>query len=98
VESVDPVDDRLMVDREQAPDTAKAVTFEVELERRLFHFVIIAERLGRGRVLAATPLALKALTPHARKTGSDLARRVLATGASNHVERYIIVCFDLDSP
>lgn len=87
-----------MVDRKQAPDATKAVAFKVELERRLFCFVVIAERSGRGRVLAATLLALKALTSRARKTGFDLARRVLAAGTSNHVERYTTVCLDLDSP
>ena len=98
MKGVDPVDDRLVVDRKQAPDAAKAVAFEVEFECRLFCFVIIAEWSRHWRVLAATLLALKTLTTRACKTGSDLARSVLAVGTSNHVERYSIICLALDSP
>ena len=87
-----------MVDRKQAPNAPEAITFKVELERRLFCFVIIAERSGSGRVLTATLLALKTLAAHARKAGFDLTRCVLAMGTNNHVKRYTIVCFDLDSP
>src|ERR1700759_4022317 len=87
-----------MVDREQPTDATKAVAFEVEFERRLLCFLVIAERSRRGRVLATTLLALETLITSARKTGFDLARSVLAMGTSNHVERYTIICFDLDSP
>src|ERR1700759_66571 len=98
MKSIYPVDDRLMIDTEQAPDAAKAVAFEVELERRLFRFVIIAERLRLRRVLTATLLALKTLTSRARKPSFDLARSVSAMGTSNHVKGYNTICFNLDSP
>lgn len=75
-----------------------AVAFEMEFEHCLFRFLVVAERSGRGRVLAATLPALETLITSARETGFDLARSELAMGASNQVERYIIVCFDLDSP
>ncbi len=87
-----------MVDRKQAPDAPEAVTFEVEFERHLFSFVVIAEWSGHGRVLTATLLTLKTLAARARKPGFDLARSILAMGTCKHVKRYTTVRFDLDSP
>jgi hypothetical protein len=53
VGGVDPVSDRLEVDREEAADAALAVAFEVELEGGFPHLLVVAERVGRRRVLAA---------------------------------------------
>jgi len=51
----------LVVYRKKPSDPSKAVTFEVELERLLAGLLVVAERVGRGRVLAAARLTLKAL-------------------------------------
>jgi len=61
VSRVDPVGDRLVVDREEAPDAAQAVAFEVELERGLSALPVVAVRVRARRVPAAARLALYAL-------------------------------------
>jgi hypothetical protein len=83
MKSIDPVDHRLMVDREQPPDSAKAVAFEVEFESQLFGLVVVAERKRLWRVLAAALLTLKTLAALVSKTSFDLARSVLAMRTSN---------------
>lgn len=95
---VDPVDHSLVVDREQSPDPSEAVAFEVELERRPLGLVVVAERARSGRVLAAALLALIALVLSVREAGFNLARSILAMGASNHAGSYNTISFDLDNP
>lgn len=41
---VDPVGDRLVINREEASDAAQAVAFEVEFDGLLSNLVVIAER------------------------------------------------------
>ena len=84
-----------MVDREEASDAAEAVAFEVELERRLPRLVVVAERVGPGRVLAAARLALKALTAGAVEAGFNLPLRALTVGTLMHVKAYNIIRSDL---
>ena len=87
-----------MVDREQPPDAAQAVAFEVELEGGLSRPVVVAERVGRGRVLAAARLALKTLRAGAVEAGLHLPLGAAAMGTLLHVKRYSIVSADLGNP
>lgn len=84
--SVDPVDDRLVVDREDAPDAAEVHAFEVEAHRLALDVVGIAERQRLGRVdagAAATLIPLAAA--HSTAIGS-LVFRSSAMRASAHAE------------
>ncbi len=95
---INPVDDRLMIDREQACDATKAVAFKVEFKCQLASGIIITERAWGGRVLATARLALKALTSGAVKACFDLLLGSLAIGTNQHVKLYTIVWLDLDTP
>jgi hypothetical protein len=98
VGGIDPVGDRLVVDREQPPDPAEAVAFEVELERGLSGLLVVAERVGFGRVLAAARLALKALRAGAVEAGFNLPLNTAAMRTLMHVKRYSIISADLGNP
>ncbi len=98
MKSIDPVDHRLMVDREQTPDAAKAITFEVEFESQFFNLVVVTKRLRLRRIAATAQLALEALAAGACKASFDLSSSVLAMGTNSHVKGYIIIQSDLDSP
>lgn len=87
-----------MIDGQESPDSAKAVTFEIEFECHLFGLLIIAERMRLRRVLTATILTLIALAAGAIESAFDLTFGRLAMWASVHVKRYNIVMADLDSP
>jgi hypothetical protein len=95
---VDPVSDRLVVNREEASDPAEAVAFEVELEGRLSGLVVVTERVGARRVLAAARLALKALRAGAVEAGLNLPLGAVAVGALVHVKPYTIIRSDLGNP
>lgn len=95
---VNPIDHPLMIDRKQPPAAPKAVTFHVEFERHLFGLVVIAERMWRGRVRAATELTLQALATRAVEAAFNLSFGCLAMWASLHTRCCNIVMADLDSP
>lgn len=67
VRRVDPIGDRLMINREEASDAAQAVALEVKLEGLLSCLVVVAERKRFWRVLTAACLTLQALTASAIK-------------------------------
>ena len=87
-----------MVDREQPPDAAEAVAFEVEPERGLPGLVVVAERVRLGSVLAAARLALKALRAGAVEAGLNLPLGAAAVGTLVHVKAYTIISADLGNP
>lgn len=87
-----------MVDREQPPDAAEAVAFEVELERGLPRLLVVAERVRVGRVLAAARLALKALRAGAVEAGLNLPLSAVAMGTLMHVKAYTTISADLGNP
>ncbi len=95
---VNPIDHRLMIDRKQPPDAPKAIAFQIEFERHRAGLGVIAERMWRGRVLAATELTLKALATRAVEAAFNLSFGCLAMWASLHTKCYNIVMADLDSP
>ena len=64
---VDPVGNRLVINREEATDTTQAVAFKVEFDGLLASLVVIAERTRLWRVLATACLTLQALTAGAVK-------------------------------
>ena len=94
--SIDPVDYRLMINREQATDAAKAVAFEVELESHRFGLVVVAGRMRLRRVLAEAKLTLIALAARAIEPAFHLSLAGLAVWASLHVESYNTIRSDLD--
>ena len=65
---VNPVDDRLVVDREDAPDAAEVSAFQVEAYRFTLGLLRVAERLRLRRVDALTTL-----TPVALAAGAGVA-------------------------
>ena len=70
--SVDPVDDRLMIDREDAPDAAEVRAFQVEAHRFALRLFRVAERLRLWRVEAPALFALVALAACASVAGFNL--------------------------
>jgi hypothetical protein len=72
VVGVDPVDDRLVVDAQDATDAAEVSAFEVETHRFALRLLGITERLRLRGVGALTVSALVALTAGARVTGFSL--------------------------
>jgi len=69
VVSVDPVDDRLVVDAEDAPDAAEVRAFEVEAHRLTLRLFGITERLRVRGIDALALFALVTLT-----AGASVAR------------------------
>lgn len=61
-----------MINSEEPPDAAQAITCEVELQRCLFGLLSVTERERRWGVLATAELALAALAPSAVKAGFHL--------------------------
>ena len=82
----DPVGDRLMINSEQPSDAAEAITFKVELERRRFSFLIVAQGIRLRRILAAAGLTLEPLAAGAVEASFDLALCTVAVGTLRHVK------------
>lgn len=70
--SVDPVDDRLMVDAEHAADAAEVRAFEVKPDRLAPRLLRVAERLGLRGVDTLTLFAPVALAAGAGVAGFSL--------------------------
>jgi hypothetical protein len=98
MKGVDPVDHRLMVNRQESPESAKALAFKVKFGSQLFGLVVITERLWLRRIAPVAQLALITLAAGACKFSFDLSSNVLAMGTNNHVKGYIIIQSDLDTP
>ena len=70
--SVHPVDDRLMIDREDAPDAAEVRAFQIESHRFTLRLCRVAERFRLWRVNALALAALVTLTAGACASGFGL--------------------------
>lgn len=94
---VDPVDDRLVVDREDAADAAEVSAFEVEPDRLALDVIAVAERQRVGRVDAGAVAALITLAAAHRAAVGGLLFRRFTMGASGHADS-LQHNFDLDTP
>jgi hypothetical protein len=95
--SVDPVDDRLVVDREDAADAAEVRAFEVEPDGLALHVIGVAERQGLGRVDAGAGATLITLTAARGAPVWGLVFCSFAMRASAHADS-LQHNFDLDTP
>ena len=84
MKGIDPVDDRLVIDGEQAGDAAEAIAFDVKRQGLLAHLICIDWRVGCRGINALTSFAFKALTAGAVKPALDLIVCSWAMGTLAH--------------
>ncbi len=94
---VDPVDDRLVVDREDATDAAEVSAFEVKAHRLALDVFAVAKRQRLRRVDACAGAALITLTAAQGTAVGSLVCCRFAMGASAHAVS-LQHNFDLDTP